>query len=176
VINEIEEIIGVDAQDAIRVSAKTGVGVHELLEALVARIPPPKGNIDEPLQALIIDSWFDNFVGVISLVRVMNGRITPKQKIKVMSTGRAFQVEKVGVFTPKRTDTSFLEAGDVGYVIAGIKEVDGAPVGDTLTTVDRPATEMLPGFQKVQPRVFVACTRWIPTITRISAMRYRNCD
>jgi len=154
VINEIEEIIGVDAQDAIRVSAKTGVGVHELLEALVARIPPPKGNIDEPLQALIIDSWFDNFVGVISLVRVMNGRITPKQKIKVMSTGRAFQVEKVGVFTPKRTDTSFLEAGDVGYVIAGIKEVDGAPVGDTLTTVDRPATEMLPGFQKVQPRVF----------------------
>ena len=154
VIHEIEEIIGVDAQDAIRVSAKTGVGVHELLEALVARIPPPKGNIDEPLQALIIDSWFDNFVGVISLVRVMNGRITPKQKIKVMSTGRAFQVEKVGVFTPKRTDTSCLEAGDVGYVIAGIKEVDGAPVGDTLTTVDRPATKMLPGFQKVQPRVF----------------------
>ena len=154
VIHEIEEIIGVDAHDAIRVSAKTGVGVHELLEALVARIPPPKGNIDEPLQALIIDSWFDNFVGVISLVRVMNGRITPKQKIKVMSTGRAFQVEKVGVFTPKRTDTSCLEAGDVGYVIAGIKEVDGAPVGDTLTTVDRPATKMLPGFQKVQPRVF----------------------
>jgi GTP-binding protein LepA len=154
VINEIEEIIGIEAHDAVRVSAKTGYGVQDLLEQLIARIPPPGGDRNAPLQALIIDSWFDNFVGVISLVRVMHGSIQPRQKMKVMSTGRSFQVDKVGVFTPKRRDTEALQAGEVGYVIAGIKEIDGAPVGDTLTDADRPATVMLPGFQRVQPRVF----------------------
>lgn len=154
VIKEIEEIIGIDARDALRVSAKTGVGIEDLLEELVRKIPPPKGDPDAPLQALIIDSWFDSYVGVISLVRVMHGRIQPKQKLRVMSTGRNYQVEKVGVFTPKRKDTNGLSAGDVGFVIAGIKEVDGAPVGDTLTTLDNPAQHPLPGFQKMQPRVF----------------------
>ncbi|MCK4950261.1 MAG: translation elongation factor 4 [Gammaproteobacteria bacterium] len=154
VINEIEEIIGIEATDAVRISAKTGEGIEDLLEILVKQIPPPKGNVDEPLQALIIDSWFDNFVGVISLVRVVNGTLKPKQKIKIMSTGRVVQVDKVGIFTPKRTDTSELSAGDVGYIIAGIKEIDGAPVGDTITTLDNPAEESLPGFEPMQPRVF----------------------
>jgi GTP-binding protein LepA len=151
---EIEDIIGIEATSAVRVSAKSGIGIEDLLEDLVTRIPPPVGEYDAPLQALIIDSWFDNFVGVISLVRVMHGTLAPKQKIVVMSTGRTYQVEKVGVFTPKRCDTEILRAGEVGYVIAGIKEIDGAPVGDTLTRTDRPATAPLPGFRKVQPRVF----------------------
>ncbi|MDQ5910939.1 MAG: GTP-binding protein LepA [Pseudomonadota bacterium] len=154
VANEIGDIIGLDASYALQVSAKSGLGIDELLEAIVTHIPPPKGQPDGPLKALIIDSWFDNFVGVISLVRVVDGRILPKQKIQIMSTGRAFQVESVGIFTPKRTEQPSLNAGEVGYVIAGIKEIDGAPVGDTLTGADRPATESLPGFQKVQPRVF----------------------
>ncbi len=154
VIHEIEEIIGIEAQDAIRVSAKTGVGVEDLLEELVRRIPPPQGDPEAPLQALIIDSWFDSYVGVISLVRVMQGTINTRQKIQVMSTGRVYPVDKVGVFTPKRTDFPELHAGDVGYVISAIKEIDGAPVGDTLTNPERPASEPLPGFQKVQPRVF----------------------
>jgi len=154
VAGDIEEIIGLDAHDAIRVSAKTGEGVGDLLEQLVARIPPPKGDPDGPLKALIIDSWFDNYVGVISLVRVVDGMLAPKQRIRMMSTGRSFQVEKVGIFTPKRCDQVNLETGDVGYVIAGIKEIDGAPVGDTITDADRPADGSLPGFQRVQPRVF----------------------
>ncbi|MFZ1827718.1 MAG: translation elongation factor 4 [Candidatus Competibacteraceae bacterium] len=154
VAQEIGDIIGLDASHALRVSAKAGLGIEDLLEAIAVHIPPPKGQPDGPLKALIIDSWFDNFVGVISLVRVVDGRIIPKQKIQVMSTGRAFQVEAVGVFTPKRTEQPSLNAGEVGYVIAGIKDIDGAPVGDTLTGADRPATEPLPGFQKVQPRVF----------------------
>ncbi|RUQ40275.1 MAG: elongation factor 4 [Candidatus Competibacteraceae bacterium] len=154
VANEIGDIIGLDASQAVRVSAKTGLGVEDLLEAIVAHIPAPKGQPDGPLKALIIDSWFDNFVGVISLVRVVDGRIVPKQKIQVMSTGRSFQVESVGIFTPKRSDRPALEAGEVGYVIAGIKDIDGAPVGDTFTSTDRPAAQALPGFQKVQPRVF----------------------
>jgi GTP-binding protein LepA len=154
VAREIGDIIGLDASQALHVSAKTGLGVDELLEAIVAQIPAPKGRPDGPLKALIIDSWFDNFVGVISLVRVVDGRITPRQKIQVMSTGRVFQVESVGIFTPKRGERPELNAGEVGYVIAGIKDIDGAPVGDTLTGADRPATGPLPGFQKVQPRVF----------------------
>ncbi len=154
VAHEIGDIIGLDASHALRVSAKSGLGVEDLLEAIAAHIPPPQGQIDGPLKALIIDSWFDNFVGVISLVRVVDGRIVPKQKIQVMSTGRVFQVESVGVFTPKRTEQPILNAGEVGYVIAGVKDIDGAPVGDTLTGADRPAAEPLPGFQKVQPRVF----------------------
>ena len=151
---EIEDIIGIGARDAVEVSAKTGLGVHELLEQLIGRIPPPQGDAAAPLQALIIDSWFDNYVGVISLVRVMQGSLKARQKIRIMSTGRDYQAEKVGVFTPNRVDKPQLEAGDVGFVIAGIKEIDGAPVGDTITLADRPATKPLPGFQKVQPRVF----------------------
>ena len=154
VAREIGDIIGIDASDAIRVSAKTGLGVDDLLEQLIQRIPPPKGDPDSPLKALIIDSWFDNFVGVISLVRVVDGAIRPRQKMQVMSTGRVFQVDRVGYFTPKPQDRPALQTGEVGYVIAGIKDIDGAPVGDTLTTADNPATEPLPGFQKVQPRVF----------------------
>jgi len=151
---EIEDIIGIEAADAVEVSAKTGLGVHELLERLVQRVPCPKGDPEAPLQALIIDSWFDNYVGVISLVRVMHGMLRRRQKIRVMSTGRDFLAEKVGIFSPRREDREQLKAGDVGFVIAGIKEIDGAPVGDTITLADRPAGSALPGFQKVQPRVF----------------------
>jgi len=154
VINEIEEIIGIEAGDAVNVSAKTGLGVHELLNALIKRIPPPKGDDDAALQALIIDSWFDNYLGVVSLVRVMQGTLSVKDKITVMSTGRTYYVDRVGIFTPKRKDTERLSAGEVGYVIAGIKEVDGAPVGDTLTHTQRPADAPLAGFKKVQPQVF----------------------
>ena len=154
VINEIEEIIGIDATEAMRVSAKTGVGIEDLLEELVAKIPAPTGDANAPLQALIIDSWFDPYVGVISLIRVMAGVIRPKDKMKIFSTGRVFQVEKVGVFNPKRQDMPQLNTGEVGYVIAGIKEIDGAPVGDTITHADKPAEEPLPGFEQVMPRVF----------------------
>jgi GTP-binding protein LepA len=151
---EIEDIIGIEAADAVEVSAKTGLGVHELLERLVQRIPSPQGDPEGPLQALIIDSWFDNYVGVISLVRVMHGTLRRRQKIRIMSTGRDFLAEKVGIFSPRRADRELLKAGDVGFVIAGVKEIDGAPVGDTITLADRPASKALPGFQKVQPRVF----------------------
>ena len=154
VIREIEEIIGIDAQDAVRVSAKTGENVPELLEAIVARIPAPKGDPQAPLQALIIDSWFDNYVGVVSLVRVVNGGIKVGDKIRVMSTGRAWQVDKLGCFTPKSVGTKELGAGEVGFVIAGIKEIDGAPVGDTITLDGKPCAAPLPGFKQVQPRVF----------------------
>ncbi|MCP5299600.1 MAG: elongation factor 4 [Chromatiaceae bacterium] len=154
VTNEIEEIIGIEADDALRVSAKTGLGIPDLLEALIAKIPPPSGIQDAPLQALIIDSWFDAYVGVISLIRVVNGAIRPKDKMRIMSTGRIYQVEKVGVFTPKRFDKSQLGTGEVGFVIAGIKDIDGAPVGDTLTLENRRAEKALPGFRAVRPRVF----------------------
>jgi GTP-binding protein LepA len=154
VINEIEEIIGIEAGDAVRVSAKTGEGVVDLLESLIERIPAPADNTGAPLKALIVDSWFDNYVGVISLVRIADGKLSRRQKIRVMSTGRTFQVEKLGVFSPKPVDRDTLQAGDVGFVIAGIKDIDGAPVGDTLTLADQPAEEPLPGFMTVQPRVF----------------------
>ncbi|MBU6378057.1 MAG: translation elongation factor 4 [Gammaproteobacteria bacterium] len=154
VIREIEEIIGIEAQDAVRVSAKTGENVGELLEEIVRRIPPPKGSPDGPLQALIIDSWFDNYVGVVSLVRVVNGSIRVGDKIRVMSTGRSWQVDKLGRFTPKSIGTPQLGAGEVGFVIAGIKEIDGAPVGDTITLDSKPCSAPLPGFKQVQPRVF----------------------
>ncbi|HET7395962.1 MAG TPA: translation elongation factor 4 [Gammaproteobacteria bacterium] len=154
VSREIEEIIGIEAQNAVRVSAKTGVGVPDLLEELLRRIPPPKGNADGPVQALIIDSWFDNFVGVVSLVRVMHGSLKPRQKMIVMSTGRAHEINRVGIFTPKMHDKDMLSTGEVGYVIAGVKEIDGAPVGDTLTLADKPCSVPLPGFKQVQPRVF----------------------
>jgi len=154
VVTEIEEIIGLDASDALHVSAKTGVGIPELLEMLVERVPAPEGDIDKPLRALIIDSWFDSYVGVISLVRVIDGCIRPKDKMYVMSTGRTHQVEKVGRFTPKRQDRPILEPGEVGYIIAGIKEIDGVPVGDTITHADNKAAGQLPGFEQVQPLVF----------------------
>jgi GTP-binding protein LepA len=154
VIKEIEEIIGIDAQYAVRVSAKTGEGVPELLEALIKRIPPPKGDPAAPLQALIVDSWFDNYLGVVSLVRVINGTLRTGEKIRVMSTGRAHQVDRLGRFTPKAVTLKELSAGEVGFIIAGIKEINGAPVGDTITTENRPAAEALPGFKQVQPRVF----------------------
>ncbi|MCC6173572.1 MAG: elongation factor 4 [Gammaproteobacteria bacterium] len=154
VIREIEEIIGIEAQDAVRVSAKTGENVPELLEEIVRRIPPPKGDPAAPLQALIIDSWFDNYVGVVSLVRMVNGQLKVGDKIRVMSTGRAWQVDKLGRFTPKSIAAIELAAGEVGFVIAGIKEIDGAPVGDTITLDGRPCTAPLPGFKQIQPRVF----------------------
>ena len=154
VMDEIEEIIGIEAHDAVLVSAKTGIGIDDLLEQLVVKIPPPQGDREAPLKALIIDSWFDNYLGVVSLVRVMQGRLRPKQKITVMSTGRSHLVDKVGIFSPKMTHLTALEAGEVGYVVAGIKEIDGAPVGDTLTLTERPADAPLPDFQPAQPRVF----------------------
>ena len=154
VCTEIEEIIGVPADEALKISAKTGLGVDDLLEQLVAKVPPPKGDPDAPLQALIIDSWFDNYLGVVSLVRVVNGSIHRKQKILLMSTGKSHLVDKLGVFTPKSLNKESLQTGEVGFVIAGIKEIFGAPVGDTITATDQPCTEALPGFQKVQPRVF----------------------
>ena len=154
VIQEIEEIIGIEAQDAKRVSAKTGIGVDELLEEIVTHIPAPEGDPNAPLQALIIDSWFDNYLGVVSLVRVMQGTMSMKQKITIMSTGRSHQVDKVGIFTPKRLETQCLRAGEVGYMICGVKDIYGAPVGDTITQTDRPAAQPLPGFKPIQPRVF----------------------
>ena len=151
---EIEAVIGIHADDAVAISAKTGENVIDVLEAIVARIPPPKPRDTDKLQALIIDSWFDNYLGVVSLVRVMQGEIKPRDKLLVMSTGRAHEVEQVGVFTPKRTRTEKLGAGEVGFVCASIKDVHGAPVGDTLTLATDPAPKPLPGFQHMQPRVF----------------------
>ena len=151
---EIESVIGIDATDAVVCSAKSGLGVEDVLERLIEVIPAPVGEIDAPLQALIIDSWFDNYLGVVSLVRVKQGRIRKGDKVLVKSTGRVHQVDSVGVFNPKHTETADLKAGEVGFIIAGIKDIHGAPVGDTLTLSSTPDVEMLPGFQKVQPQVF----------------------
>lgn len=151
---EIEDIIGIDATGAIHVSAKTGLGIQDALEALVTHIPPPQGDVNAPLQALIIDSWFDAYLGVISLVRIVNGTLNKGQKMRVMSTGRSYDVDQIGIFTPKRTPTGTLHAGEVGYVVAGIKEILGAPVGDTLTLEKNPARAPLPGFQRVKPQVY----------------------
>jgi len=165
---EIEEIIGLDASEAIEVSAKTGVGIEALLEQLITLVPPPKGSSENKTQALIIDSWFDNYVGVITLVRVMEGSISPKQKIKMMSTGREFLVDQVGVFTPKRLATSGLQAGDVGYIISGIKDIESAKVGDTITLSQKPADQPLADFKEVQPRVFAG-------LFPVSSDDYENC-
>jgi len=154
VMEEIEEIIGIDAHEALSVSAKSGLGVAELLEEIVKKIPPPSGDPDAPLKALIIDSWFDSYLGVVSLVRIMQGQLRKKQKITVMAAARHYQVDKVGIFTPKRVEKDFLGTGEVGYMVASIKEIDGVPVGDTITQSDNPATEALAGFKPVQPRVF----------------------
>jgi len=154
VIHEIEDIIGIDAQRAARVSAKTGEGVAELLERIVKEIPSPRGDPDAPLQALIIDSWFDNYVGVVSLVRVVNGSMTKGSKITIMSTQRSYNADRVGSFTPKMEDRGSLQTGEVGFVIAAIKDIYGAPVGDTITSTARPCSAPLPGFKQIQPRVF----------------------
>ncbi len=151
---EIEAVIGIHADDALAISAKTGENVVDVLEAIVARIPPPRPRDTDKLQALIIDSWFDNYLGVVSLVRVMQGEIKPRDKLLVMSTGRAHEVLEVGVFTPKRMKREKLSAGEVGFVCASIKDVHGAPVGDTITLANDPAPKPLPGFQQMQPRVF----------------------
>ena len=153
-INEIEEVIGIEASDAVHCSAKSGLGVQDVLESLIARVPAPKGDVDAPLQALIVDSWFDNYVGVVMLVRVMNGTLRPKEKILFMATGAQHLVESVGVFTPKSLSRDSLSAGQVGFIIAGIKELKAAKVGDTITLAARPAPAPLPGFKEVQPQVF----------------------
>jgi GTP-binding protein LepA len=151
---EIEEVIGIDATDAIPASAKTGMGLEDILDAIVARIPPPKGDPAAPLQALVIDSWFDNYVGVVMLVRVMNGTLRPKDKIRLMATGSAVLCEQVGVFTPKATQRDALSAGQVGFIISGIKELKTAKVGDTVTLDRAPASAALPGFKEVKSSVF----------------------
>lgn len=151
---EIEEIIGIDAMNAVTCSAKTGVGISEVLERLVATIPPPEGDVDAPLQALIIDSWFDNYLGVVSLVRIKQGTLKKKDKIFIKSTKQAHPVDMAGIFTPKRKETGILRAGEVGYVVAGIKDIHGAPVGDTITHASTPNVPQLAGFKKVKPQVY----------------------
>lgn len=152
--SEIEDVIGIDASDATHCSAKTGLGVEDVLEAIIRKVPAPVGDADAPLQALIIDSWFDNYVGVVMLVRIVNGTLRPKDKIRFMATDAQHLVEHVGVFTPKSQNREALTAGQVGFIIAGIKELKAAKVGDTITLVSRPASEALPGFKEVQPQVF----------------------
>lgn len=154
VSQEIEDIIGIEATDAVRASAKSGIGIEDILEEIVKKIPPPQGKADAPLKALIIDSWFDNYVGVVMLVRVVDGSLKPKDKIKFMATGAEHLCEQVGVFTPKSLPRPALHAGEVGFVIAGIKELKSAKVGDTITLATQPATEALPGFKEVQSQVF----------------------
>ena len=154
VVKEIEDVIGIPADDALKISAKIGLGIEPVLEQLINRIPAPEGDENGPLQALIIDSWFDNYLGVISLIRIVNGSIRRKQKITIMSTGRSFNADQVGVFNPKRHVKEVLSCGEVGFLVAGIKDIFGAPVGDTVTLTDNPAAQALPGFEKVQPRVF----------------------
>ena len=151
---EIEEVIGIDATDAIPCSAKTGMGIDDVLDAVIARIPPPKGDLKAPLKALIIDSWFDNYVGVVMLVRVVDGSLRAKEKIRLMSTGTIHLCEQVGVFTPKALTRETLSAGDVGFITAGIKELKAAKVGDTVTSAERPASGALPGFKEIKPQVF----------------------
>jgi GTP-binding protein LepA len=153
-ISEIEEVIGIDATDAVHCSAKTGLGVQDVLESLIVKVPSPKGDPEAPLQALIVDSWFDNYVGVVMLVRIVNGTLRPKDKILFMATGAQHLVESVGVFTPKSVTRTELSAGQVGFIIAGIKELKSAKVGDTVTIMGKQAAEALPGFKEVQPQVF----------------------
>ncbi|MEK6160943.1 translation elongation factor 4 [Vibrio cholerae] len=154
VAEEIEDIVGIDAIDAVRCSAKTDVGVDEVLEKIVSAIPAPQGDPDAPLQALIIDSWFDNYLGVVSLVRIKNGSLKKNDKIKVMSTGQTWGVDRLGIFTPKQVDTDSLDTGEVGWVVCGIKDIMGAPVGDTLTLAKNGCEKALPGFKKVKPQVY----------------------
>ncbi|TDQ58097.1 GTP-binding protein LepA [Mesocricetibacter intestinalis] len=154
VAEEIEDIVGIDAIDAVRCSAKTGVGIEDVLEEIVAKIPAPEGDPEAPLQALIIDSWFDNYLGVVSLVRIKNGTLRKGDKIKVMSTAQSYNVDRLGIFTPKQVDTQVLNCGEVGWLVCAIKDILGAPVGDTLTLHHKPAAAALPGFKKVKPQVY----------------------
>jgi len=154
VAKEIEDVIGIEAQDAVRASAKSGIGIEDILEEIVKKIPPPKGEIEAPIKALIIDSWFDNYLGVVSLIRVIDGEIKPKTKIKIFSNKEEHLVDEVGIFSPKRSKTTSLKVGEVGYLIASIKNIDGAPVGDTITGSLNPVSEPLSGFKPIQPRVF----------------------
>ncbi|TGY49944.1 elongation factor 4 [Rodentibacter caecimuris] len=154
VAEEIEDIVGIDAMEAVRCSAKTGQGIEDVLEEIVAKIPAADGDPNAPLQALIIDSWFDNYLGVVSLVRIKNGVLRKGDKIKVMSTGQAYNVDRLGIFTPKQVDTTVLNCGEVGWVVCAIKDILGAPVGDTLTHQHNPASSVLPGFKKVKPQVY----------------------
>jgi GTP-binding protein LepA len=154
VAEEIEDIVGIDAVDATRCSAKTGLGVEDVLENIVAAIPPPEGDPEGPLQALIIDSWFDNYLGIVSLVRVKNGSLKKNAKIKMMSTDQVWNVDRLGIFTPKQIDTTELNTGEVGWVVCGIKDILGAPVGDTITTAKDGSETPLPGFKKVKPQVY----------------------
>jgi GTP-binding protein LepA len=154
VISEIEDIVGIEAHDAIRASAKSGQGIEEILETIVERIPAPTGDASAPLKALIVDSWFDNYLGTVVLVRIVEGTLKPKEKIRMMVSGSEYETDEVGIFTPKRKRVQALSVGDVGYVIAGVKEVHGARVGDTITHVRRPATDALPGFKEIKPQVF----------------------
>ncbi len=154
VAKEIEEIIGIDASQAVRASAKAGIGITEILEQIVELVPAPQGDPEGPLQALIIDSWFDAYLGVVSLVRIKNGSLKKGDKIRVMSTGLDYPADLLGIFTPKRTEKEALLCGEVGFVVAGIKAIDGAPVGDTLTLAKNPAEDVLPGFKKVRPQVY----------------------
>ncbi len=151
---EIEDVIGIDASDAVMCSAKTGLGVRDVLEAVIAKVPPPRGNVNAPLKALVVDAWFDNYVGVVMLVRVIDGVLRPKEKIRLMATGAQHLCEQVGVFTPKSLQKTSLSAGEVGFIIAGIKSLEDAKVGDTVTHTDKPATEPLAGFKEVKPQVF----------------------
>ena len=154
VIEEIEDVIGIEATDAVHASAKSGIGIQDILEQIVEKIPAPKGEVEAPIKALIIDSWFDNYLGVVSLVRVIDGEIKAKTKIKIFSNGEDHLVDEVGIFTPKREKAESLKAGEVGYLLASIKNIDGAPVGDTITDAKNPVTKPLEGFKPVQPRVF----------------------
>lgn len=151
---EIEDIVGISAMNAVRCSAKTGVGIEDVLEVIVNQVPCPEGDPNKPLKALIVDSWFDNYQGVVSLVRIIDGQLRKNDKMKIMSNGVVHQVDKVGIFTPKATDTGVLSAGEVGFIIAGIKEIHGAPVGDTITLANNPAAQALPGFKKIKPQVY----------------------
>ncbi|TCP91310.1 GTP-binding protein LepA [Cricetibacter osteomyelitidis] len=154
VAEEIEDIVGIDAMEAVRCSAKTGQGIEDVLEEIVAKVPAPEGDPNAPLQALIIDSWFDNYLGVVSLVRIKNGTLKKGDKIKVMTTGQSYGVDRLGIFTPKQQDTTELKCGEVGWVVCAIKDILGAPVGDTLTHHNNPASLPLPGFKKVKPQVY----------------------
>ena len=166
-ISEIEDVIGIDAKDAIHASAKNGVGIEDILESVIVRVPPPRGDREAPLKALIIDSWFDNYVGVVMLVRVVDGTLKPKDKLVLMSTGSTHWCEQIGVFTPKSQPRDSLSAGEVGFIVAGIKELRAAKVGDTITQADRPAVIPLPGFKEVKPQVFAG-------LYPIEANQYEN--
>jgi GTP-binding protein LepA len=171
---EIEDVIGIDASEAVLASAKTGLGVEDILEAIIERIPPPTGDADAPLKALLVDAWFDNYVGVVMLVRVFDGTLRPKDRIRLMATGSTHLCEQLGVFTPKAVVRDVLRAGEVGYIISGIKELQAAKVGDTVTLLDRPAEQALPGFKEIKSQVFAGLYPSSPISTIRCARRWKS--